>query len=126
MGKPHTTSYDDPQYWYKWIWPRMTNSGKLSAESDVTIAPYSDLTYMTEGYYMRFDQRAFTTEEDFWRANLDINGFLYIPKRCADGTVASCKLNVLFYGCGSKYSTIFDVLNEGSESSGWGANGMIG
>jgi hypothetical protein len=51
------------------------------------VASYSDLTFISEGYFLRYDQRAYTTEEDFWRANLDINGFLYIPKRCADGTV---------------------------------------
>lgn len=102
-GKPHTTSYDDPVKFWKWIWPRMTNSGKLSSENDVNVASYSDLSFLNagEGYYIRFDQRAYTTEEDFWRANLEINGYLYYPKKCADGTVASCKLNVLFYGCGS-------------------------
>lgn len=104
----------------------MTNSGKLSAESDVQTASYTDKTFETEGYYLRFDQRAYTTEMDFWRANLDINGFLYVPKRCADGTVASCKLGVLFYGCGKPYTSWYDVLSEGSERGGWGANGFIG
>ena len=106
----------------------MTNSGKLSSESDVNTIPWSDTTFYNagEGYYIRFDQRAYTTEEDFWRANLDINGYLYYPKKCADGTVASCKLNVLFYGCGKAYKNWWDVLMEGSESVGWGANGMIG
>lgn len=104
----------------------MENSAALSSENDVTCPSYSDTTFLDEGYYLRFDQRAYTTKEDFWRANLDINGFLYIPKRCADGTVASCKLNVLFFGCGKAYRTWYDVLVEGSESAGWGANGMIG
>ena len=56
-GKPHTTSYDDPVKFWKWIWPRMTNSGKLSAESDVNVASYSDLSFLDagEGYYIRFD-----------------------------------------------------------------------
>lgn len=122
----HTTSYDDPQTFWKWIWPRLTNSGKLASENDVNTAGYADKTFETDGYYLRFDQRAYTTEEDFWRANLDINGNVYIPKRCADGSVASCKLNVLFFGCGKKYGNWFDVLAEGGESEGWGANGMIG
>lgn len=117
--KPHTTSYDDPQKYFEWIW------AGLGIASDYVTYKFSDIDYIKEGYYLRFDQRAYTTKEDFWRANLDINGYLYIPKRCADGTVASCKLHILFYGCGSKYASWAEVLEEGSESAGWGANGNL-
>ena len=96
----------------------MPNSGALSSENDDVSSSFTDQTLYNagEGYYLRFDQRAYTTKEDFWRANLDINGFLYIPKKCADGTVASCKLNVIFYGCGKIYRNWYDVLTEGSDS----------
>ena len=50
-----------------------------------------------------FDQRKYTTPEEFADANLDIHGWIYIPDRCADGTVASCKMDVIFGGCGRKY-----------------------
>ena len=66
----------------------MANTGKYASENDVKKVPYPDLTYYDEGYILRFDQRAYTTKEDFHMANLDINGFLYVPKKCADGTVA--------------------------------------
>ena len=68
----------------------MTNTGRYASELDVKKVPYTDLTYQNynEGYILRFDQRAYTTKEDFHMANLDINGFLYVPKKCADGTVA--------------------------------------
>jgi hypothetical protein len=64
----------------------------------------------------------FTTPGDFAAANLSLWGFLYIPTRCSDGTVAQCDLNIYFAGCGSggvgenseKMVTVFDG------NYGWG------
>jgi hypothetical protein len=34
-----------------------------------------------------FDQRAYITEKDNMHANLALDGWIWIPNRCADGTV---------------------------------------
>lgn len=38
--KGHTTGYDDPKYFWQWIFPRVNNDGALSSENDVTVASY--------------------------------------------------------------------------------------
>ena len=108
-GLGHTTGWADPKVFYQHIFPNVTGSGYTSA-SDVQTGSYTDLTYQTDGQYIMFDQRKYTTPEEFWEANLDLYGWIYVPNRCADGTVANCKLNVVFGGCGLKSGYIEKLL----------------
>jgi hypothetical protein len=64
------------------------------------VPSYFNRTFETEGDIIKFDQRSFTTPEEFQRASLAQWGHLFIPKRCADGTVARCHLSLFFFGCG--------------------------
>jgi hypothetical protein len=119
----HTTSWFDPQLAFKFLLPKIAGSGYTNAD-ELEVAPYSDLTYQTEGKMVKFDQRAFTTPGEFSRANLAQWGFAYIPKRCYDGTVDQCTLSVYFFGCGGP-----PKVWDGSEAAagvaaqpfGWGS-----
>jgi hypothetical protein len=102
---------------FKHLYPNIPNSGYTS-ESDYVANSYS-LEYQTDGNYkfLLFDQRLYTTENEFARANLDLTGALYIPKQCFDGTIESCKLNVVFGSCVRKYENWWSYF-EKSQISG--------
>ena len=74
----------------------------ISDASEINTMPYEDTSHATGGnaIYLKFDQRAFTTPEEFAASNMGPWGWLYIPKQCADGTNTQCHLTIWLHGCG--------------------------
>jgi len=59
-----------------------------------------------------FDQRMYTTPDEADRANLSLDGWLWIPNRCADGTNTQCHLSVATGGCGSAYDHWWNIVTD--------------
>ena len=122
-GVGHTTAWNDARDAFSYLYPKIEGTG-ISSDSDLTFVPYDDLTYQTEGVIYQFDQRTYTTPGLFGKANLGINGYVYAPNRCIDGSVDQCKLLLHFTGCGG-----IAAIGERSDKKigtfaqdfGWGA-----
>lgn len=110
-GRVHTTSWSDPKDFAQYAWPLIPNSG-YSSSSDVNTGSYTDLTYLDNAYFYMFDQRKYTTPSEFADASLSLEGWLWVPKNCADGTVSSCKMSVVLGGCGSKYDHYWSYITD--------------
>jgi hypothetical protein len=78
----------------------------------VQTGSYSDLTYYTDGQYLMFDQRMYTTPDEADRANLSLDGWLWIPNRCADGSNTQCHLSVATGGCGNKWDHWWNIATD--------------
>lgn len=94
----HMTIFDDALKSMQHLLPNIEGSGLDIA--DIVNPGGESTTFREEGYTIKFDQRAYTTPAEFSRAALAQWGHLYVPQRCADGTVESCHLMIYFYGCG--------------------------
>lgn len=77
------------------------------------------------GEFLQFDQKHF---EPFGGldASMDASAWVYIPKRCQDGTSTPCKLVLALHGCEQSQSKVGDQFVRHSGLNEWGdANGII-
>jgi len=74
--------------------------------SESMIAPPADATPDLSNLY-EFDQEEFFYLSSPALSAMDNIGYVYIPKRCAEGS--SCKLHIAFHGCLQAKQTVGDV-----------------
>jgi hypothetical protein len=116
----HTTNWDDASEGFKHLYPRIAGSG-ITNQNQMSFGGFGDVSFQTKGKMIKFDQRLYTTPAEYSRANLAQWGFIYLPDKCAAGTVAQCHLSVFFQGCGGPAK-----LGEASEASKGSAHQVFG